>query len=108
MYGVPAHEIELRMAPLLEMVGLSDRRDQLVQQFSGGMKRRLEVARGLLHTPRVLSLDEPTIGLDPQTRIQIWAYVDELRRRETPTMFLTRHSTARAEHGDRIAYTDAC
>src|SRR5262249_1794516 len=86
MYGVPAREIEPRMAPLVDMVGLSERRQQEVRYFSGGMKRRLEIARGLLHTPRVLFLDEPTIGLDPQTRFHIWDYVDELRRREQTTM----------------------
>jgi ABC-2 type transport system ATP-binding protein len=107
MYGVPADEIEPRMAPLLEMVGLADRRDQQVQFFSGGMKRRLEIARGLLHTPRVLFLDEPTIGLDPQTRLHIWDYVDELRRRELTTMFLTTHYMDEAERCDRIAIIDA-
>jgi ABC-2 type transport system ATP-binding protein len=107
MYGVPSHEIEPRMTPLLEMVGLTDRKDQLVQFFSGGMKRRLEIARGLLHTPRVLFLDEPTIGLDPQTRLHIWDYVDELRRREQTTMFLTTHYMDEAERCDRIAIIDA-
>jgi ABC-2 type transport system ATP-binding protein len=106
MYGVPSHEIEPRMQPLLELVGLSERRDQLVQQFSGGMKRRLEIARGLLHTPKVLFLDEPTIGLDPQTRLHIWDYVDELRRRELTTMFLTTHYMDEAERCDRIAIID--
>jgi ABC-2 type transport system ATP-binding protein len=106
MYGVPSHEIEPRMGPLLEMVGLTERRDQLVQQFSGGMKRRLEIARGLLHTPRVLFLDEPTIGLDPQTRLHIWDYIDELRGREKTTMFLTTHYMDEAERCDRIAIID--
>jgi ABC-2 type transport system ATP-binding protein len=107
MYGMPSRAIEPRMAPLLEMVGLADRRDQLVGQFSGGMKRRLEIARGLLHTPRVLFLDEPTIGLDPQTRLHIWDYVDELRRRELTTMFLTTHYMDEAERCDRIAIIDS-
>jgi len=106
MYGVPSNEIEPRMGPLLEMVGLTERRDQLVQQFSGGMKRRLEIARGLLHTPRVLFLDEPTIGLDPQTRLHIWDYIDELRGREKTTMFLTTHYMDEAERCDRIAIID--
>jgi ABC-2 type transport system ATP-binding protein len=107
MYDVPSHEIEERMAPLLEMVGLTDRKDHLVQFFSGGMKRRLEIARGLLHTPRVLFLDEPTIGLDPQTRLHIWDYVDQLRHREKTTMFLTTHYMDEAERCDRIAIIDA-
>ena len=106
MYGVPAKEIAPRMDPLLEMVGLSDRRDQEVRFFSGGMKRRLEIARGLLHMPKVLFLDEPTIGLDPQTRFHIWDYVDELRRREQTTMFLTTHYMDEAERCDRIAIID--
>jgi ABC-2 type transport system ATP-binding protein len=107
MYGVPSRAIDDRMLPLLEMVGLMDRKDQLVGQFSGGMKRRLEIARGLLHSPRVLFLDEPTIGLDPQTRLHIWEYVDELRRREKTTMFLTTHYMDEAERCDRIAIIDA-
>jgi ABC-2 type transport system ATP-binding protein len=106
MYGVPTREIEPRMVPLLEMVGLEERRDQEVRFFSGGMKRRLEIARGLLHMPRVLFLDEPTIGLDPQTRFHIWDYVDELRRREKTTMFLTTHYMDEAERCDRIAIID--
>ena len=106
MYGVPKREIAPRMDPLLEMVGLSDRRDQEVRFFSGGMKRRLEIARGLLHMPKVLFLDEPTIGLDPQTRFHIWDYVDELRRREQTTMFLTTHYMDEAERCDRIAIID--
>jgi len=106
MYGVPTKEIEPRMVPLLEMVGLLERRKQEVRYFSGGMKRRLEIARGLLHTPRVLFLDEPTIGLDPQTRFHIWDYVDELRRREHTTMFLTTHYMDEAERCDRIAIID--
>jgi len=106
MYGVPTKEIAPRMDPLLEMVGLSDRRDQEVRFFSGGMKRRLEIARGLLHMPKVLFLDEPTIGLDPQTRFHIWDYVDELRRREQTTMFLTTHYMDEAERCDRIAIID--
>jgi len=106
MYGMPARAIDERMPPLLEMVGLTERKDQLVGQFSGGMKRRLEIARGLLHSPRVLFLDEPTIGLDPQTRLHIWDYVDELRRRERTTMFLTTHYMDEAERCDRIAIID--
>lgn len=106
MYGVPRHEVKDRIAPLLDMVGLSDRRHQQVRTFSGGMKRRLEIARGLVHMPRVLFLDEPTIGLDPQTRAHIWDYVDELRERESTTMFLTTHSMDEAERCDRIAIID--
>ncbi len=71
--------------------------------FSGGMKRRLEIARGLLHSPRVLFLDEPTVGLDPQTRSSIWSYINELREQEDITIFLTTHYMDEAEHCDRIA-----
>ena len=85
------------------MVGLADRREHLVSTFSGGMKRRLEIARGLLHSPRVLFLDEPTIGLDPQTRASIWHYIAELRRDEDITVFVTTHYMDEAEHCDRIA-----
>jgi ABC-2 type transport system ATP-binding protein len=106
LYGVPAHELDARMRPLLDMVGLTERARQEVRFFSGGMKRRLEIARGLLHTPRVLFLDEPTIGLDPQTRLHIWDYVDDLRRRDLTTMFLTTHYMDEAERCDRIAIID--
>ncbi|CAB4781043.1 MAG: ATP-binding cassette domain-containing protein [Actinobacteria bacterium] len=106
LYGIAPSEVKARMDPLLEMVGLSDRADQQVRFFSGGMKRRLEIARGLLHMPRVLFLDEPTIGLDPQTRIHIWDYVDELRARENVTMFLTTHYMDEAERCDRIGIID--
>jgi ABC-2 type transport system ATP-binding protein len=106
MYGVPRAEVADRMAPLLDMVGLTERKSQQVRFFSGGMKRRLEIARGLIHAPRVLFLDEPTIGLDPQTRAHIWDYVDELRGRESTTMFLTTHYMDEAERCDRIAIID--
>ena len=88
---------------MLELLGLPDRRASAVRTFSGGMKRRLEIARGLLHSPRVLFLDEPTIGLDPESRQVLWSYVDELRRREDITVFLTTHYMDEAERCDRIA-----
>lgn len=106
LYGCPPSQVKERTAPLLEMVGLTDRADQQVRFYSGGMKRRLEIARGLLHAPRVLFLDEPTIGLDPQTRLHIWDYVDQLRQREATTMFLTTHYMDEAERCDRIAIID--
>jgi ABC-2 type transport system ATP-binding protein len=77
-----------------------------VRTYSGGMKRRLEIARGLLHHPKVLFLDEPTIGLDPQTRRHIWTYLLKLRQREGVTMFMTTHYMQEAEHCDRIAVID--
>ena len=88
------------------MVNLWDRKDSVVSTYSGGMKRRLEIARGLLHAPRVLFLDEPTVGLDPQTRSSIWEYVNDLKRREDITIFLTTHYMDEAEHCDRIAIID--
>ena len=106
LYGVPSGELETRMKQVLELVGLWDRRDKEVATFSGGMKRRLEIARGLLHSPRVLFLDEPTVGLDPQTRASIWEYLDQLRRQEDLTIFLTTHYMDEAEHCDRIAIMD--
>ena len=106
LYGVPPPEIDGRIAQVLDMVGLTNRRKQELSNFSGGMKRRLEIARGLLHSPQVLFLDEPTIGLDPQTRTHIWEYLNELRRRESVTMFLTTHYMDEAEYCDRIAIID--
>ncbi|MCL6094857.1 MAG: ATP-binding cassette domain-containing protein [Actinobacteria bacterium] len=106
LYGVPRADVNARLQVVMEMVGLWDRRSGLVRTFSGGMKRRLEIARGLLHSPRVLFLDEPTVGLDPQTRSHIWAYINQLRKSESITMFLTTHYMDEAEHCDRIAIID--
>jgi ABC-2 type transport system ATP-binding protein len=106
LYGVPAAVVAPRMRQVMEMVGLWDRRDSLVMTYSGGMQRRLEIARGLLHAPRVLFLDEPTVGLDPQTRVSIWEYINELKSREDITIFLTTHYMDEAEHCDRIAIID--
>ncbi len=106
LYGMPRDQMGARVRDVLEMVELWDRRGSVVRTFSGGMKRRLEIARGLLHSPRVLFLDEPTIGLDPQTRAHIWNYIEELRRRERITIFLTTHYMDEAEHCDRIAIID--
>jgi ABC-2 type transport system ATP-binding protein len=106
LYGVPRGAVAERMRQVLEMVGLWERRSSRVATFSGGMKRRLEIARGLLHSPRVLFLDEPTVGLDPQTRSSIWGYITELKTREDITIFLTTHYMDEAEFCDRIAIMD--
>jgi ABC-2 type transport system ATP-binding protein len=106
LYGVPRAVVGDRMRQVMEMVGLWERRGSLVRTFSGGMKRRLEIARGLLHSPRVLFLDEPTVGLDPQTRSSIWGYIRELKAREDITIFLTTHYMDEAEYCDRIAIMD--
>ncbi len=106
LYGVPKAAVAPRMRQVMDMVGLWDRKDSLVSTYSGGMQRRLEIARGLLHAPRVLFLDEPTVGLDPQTRSSIWAYINELKRREDITIFLTTHYMDEAENCDRIAIID--
>src|SRR3954468_4948573 len=97
LYGVPREAIAPRLRQVLDMVGLWDRRAGRVMTFSGGMKRRLEIARGLLHAPRVLFLDEPTVGLDPQTRASIWEYIEQLKQREDITIFLTTHYMDEAE-----------
>ncbi|MHB8240449.1 MAG: ATP-binding cassette domain-containing protein [Solirubrobacteraceae bacterium] len=106
LYGVPREMVDERMRQVMEMVSLWDRRGGMVNTFSGGMKRRLEIARGLLHSPRVLFLDEPTVGLDPQTRSSIWSYIRELKTREDITIFLTTHYMDEAEYCDRIAIMD--
>jgi len=106
LYGVPKELTAQRMQAVLEMVGLWERREAQVQTFSGGMKRRLEIARGLLHLPKVLFLDEPTIGLDPQTRSSIWAHIREIKSREDVTIFMTTHYMDEAEYCDRIAIID--
>ena len=106
LYGMPKGAVSERLEQVMEMVGLWERRASLVMTFSGGMKRRLEIARGLLHSPRVLFLDEPTVGLDPQTRSSIWGYISELGSDEDITIFLTTHYMDEAEYCDRIAIMD--
>src|ERR1700744_2906345 len=106
LYGVQSDLVKPRMQQVMEMVGLWDRKDGTVGTFSGGMRRRLEIARGLMHSPRVLFLDEPTIGLDPQTRRSIWSYIQELQEREEITIFMTTHYMDEAEWCDRIAIMD--
>jgi ABC-2 type transport system ATP-binding protein len=106
LYGVQRELVQPRMRQVMEMVGLWDRKDSVVGTFSGGMRRRLEIARGLMHSPRVLFLDEPTIGLDPQTRRSIWSYIRELKEREEITIFMTTHYMDEAEWCDRIAIMD--
>jgi ABC-2 type transport system ATP-binding protein len=91
---------------MLEMVDLADRASDRVRTFSGGMRRRLEIARGLLHQPAVLFLDEPTVGLDPQTRQTIWEHIHALREQEGITVFMTTHYLDEAEHCDRIGIMD--
>ncbi len=106
VYNLPASVREQRIEQVLKMVELWDRRNSKVHTFSGGMKRRLEIARGLLHYPKVLFLDEPTLGLDPQTRNRIWEYILELQQREGTTIFLTTHYMDEAEKANRIAIID--
>jgi ABC-2 type transport system ATP-binding protein len=106
LYNVPRAERRARIDGVLEMVELGERARSQVKTFSGGMKRRLEIARGILHYPQVLFLDEPTLGLDPQTRNRIWAYLNDLREREGITVFMTTHYMDEAEFCDRIAIID--
>jgi ABC-2 type transport system ATP-binding protein len=107
LYGVKGKEIRSRIQNLMELVELWDRKNTLVKNFSGGMKRRLEIARGLLHHPHVLFLDEPTLGLDTQTRNLLWDYVKKLNREEGMTVFFTTHYLEEAEHvANRIAIID--
>ena len=106
-YQVPKKVREERITYLLKFVDLWERKNDLVKQFSGGMKRRLEVARALIHHPKILFLDEPTIGLDPQTRNHIWQYIQKLNKEEGMTVFLTTHYMDEAEKvADKIAIID--
>jgi ABC-2 type transport system ATP-binding protein len=107
LYAVPRVERRERIEALLRFVGLWERRDDYVKRFSGGMKRRLEIARALKHRPRILFLDEPTSGLDPQARNQIWEFIRELCRDEQVTVFFTTHYMEEAQRvADRIAVID--
>lgn len=107
LYGVPKAEVEDRIEKLLRLVELENKRDLFVKNFSGGMKRRLEIARGLLHKPEVLFLDEPTLGLDPQTRKHIWNYIENLNKEEKVTVFFTTHHMEEVEKmAERVAIID--
>uniref|UniRef100_A0A7C2WJT3 ATP-binding cassette domain-containing protein n=1 Tax=Thermorudis sp. TaxID=1969470 RepID=A0A7C2WJT3_9BACT len=107
LYAVPRAEVPGRLRAMLEMVGLWERRDSLVRTFSGGMKRRLEIARGLLHSPPVLFLDEPTTGLDPESRALLWADLERLRAEGSVTILLTTHYLEEADRlCDRLAIID--
>lgn len=106
LYGVDKTIFKERLTEVLKLVDLWDRRDHLTKTFSGGMKRRLEIARGLIHYPLVMFLDEPTIGLDPQTRFNIWEYVLKLRQEKNMTIFMTTHYLNEAEYCGRIAIID--
>lgn len=107
LYGLHKELREKRTKELLLLVELWDRKDDLVKNFSGGMKRRLEIARGLLHHPAVLFLDEPTLGLDPQTRNHIWAYIKGLNESEQVTVFFTTHYMEEADRSaHRVAIID--
>lgn len=107
MYGVPRDIIESRINQVLELVDLVDRKNDLVKKYSGGMRRRLEIARGLLHNPKILLLDEPTLGLDPQTREHIWVYIEKLVKEQNVTVIITTHYMDEADRlCDRIAIID--
>jgi ABC-2 type transport system ATP-binding protein len=106
IYSVPAEIRRGRIDQMLELLQLTDRASSQVRTYSGGMKRRLEIARGMLHQPQVLFLDEPTLGLDPQTRRNIWTHLNDLRARTGITIFMTTHYMDEAEYCDRIAIID--
>ncbi|MBI5207319.1 MAG: ATP-binding cassette domain-containing protein [Candidatus Firestonebacteria bacterium] len=106
LYGVPKKEYQNRMEEVLNLVDLWERKDDIVKTFSGGMKRRLEIARGFIHYPEILFLDEPTIGLDPQTRAHLWDYVIKLNHERNMTIFMTTHYMDEAENCNTIAIID--
>lgn len=106
MYHIPREERAQRIKDVLTLMELTEVKDRIVKAFSGGMRRRLEIARGLLHEPQLLILDEPTVGLDPQTRSYIWEYVRQLRELHGTTVFMTTHYMDEAENCDRISVID--
>lgn len=107
LYNIKPKVSKERITELLKLVELWDRKDELVKNFSGGMKRRLEIARGLIHHPKILFLDEPSIGLDPQTRNFLWMYIKEMNKKENMTVFLTTHYMEEADKvADNIAIID--
>lgn len=106
LYGVTEKDFTQRAPEVLRLVDLWDRKNDIAGNFSGGMKRRLEIARGLIHYPAVLFLDEPTLGLDPQTRSHLWEYILRLKNEKEMTIFMTTHYMNEAEYCDRIAIID--
>ena len=107
LYSLPASEREQRIQSVLELVGLADRQHDQIKKYSGGMRRRLEIARGLLHKPKVMFLDEPTLGLDPSSRETMWKYIQKLIKEEEMTIILTTHYMEEADHlCDRIGIID--
>ena len=107
LYKVPNTGLKERIRQLMEFVELWDKKDVLVKNFSGGMKRRLEIARSFLHHPKIIFLDEPTLGLDPQTRNHMWGYIQDLNKKEQTTVFFTTHYMEEADRvADRIAVID--
>jgi ABC-2 type transport system ATP-binding protein len=107
LYGISKKERLVKIKELLEFVELWDRRNDLVSKFSGGMRRRLEIARGLLHHPKILFLDEPTLGLDPQTKNHMWNYIREINKKEGMTVFFTTHYMDEAEKmAQKVAIID--
>ncbi|MHB9013401.1 MAG: ATP-binding cassette domain-containing protein, partial [Ignavibacteriaceae bacterium] len=107
LYKVPSDVRKSRIEELLNFVELWDKRNEFVKNYSGGMKRRLEIARGFLHHPKIIFLDEPTLGLDPQTRNYMWNYINDLNKKEQTTVFFTTHYMEEADRvADRIAIID--
>ena len=107
LYGIPRHLRETRIAEVLDLVGLTERKDDQVKKYSGGMRRRLEIARGLIHKPKVIFLDEPTLGLDPSSRESMWKYIQRLAKEEKITIILTTHYMEEADIlCDRIGIID--
>ena len=105
-YNVPKNEVAERINFVLQLVDLENRKDSPVESLSGGMKRRAEIARGLVHFPKILFLDEPTTGLDPQTRANVWDYILKLQKQKDITIFLTTHYMDEAEICDKVAIID--
>ena len=107
LYGIPRHLRENRIDWVLDLVGLTERKDDQVKKYSGGMRRRLEIARGLIHKPKVIFLDEPTLGLDPSSRESMWRYIQRLAKEEKITIILTTHYMEEADKlCDRIGIID--
>jgi len=106
LYGLRGRDLETRASEMLERLGLTDRRDTLAEELSGGLRRRVELAKGLLHRPRLLLLDEPSTGLDPAARSDLWQYLELVRGRDGVTVVLTTHLLEEAERADRLAILD--